>query len=1171
MLGGVPAPVSSGPRAFPRAFGDYELLGEIARGGMGVVYRARQVTLDRVVALKVILSSHLASPDFVERFRVEARSAAGLDHPNIVPIYEIGEHAGEPFFSMKLVEGETLAARNARVWRRGATAPGPAQIRSAIELVVALARAVHYAHQRGVLHRDIKPNNILLDPGDTPYLTDFGLAKLLDADSGVTRTSAVLGTPSYMSPEQARGETRRLTMATDVYGLGAVLYELLTGRPPFAGGTSVETIRMVLEEEPRPLTRFHPALDSDLETICLKCLEKSPAARYSSAGELADDLERWMRHEPIVARPASAAEKLRKWVRRRPGQALAGASAIMALLIVTVVSTVAAVRMNKARRSAEEANLRLEHHLRDMQWDRAKELASSGRTDEALAYLARLVRTSPDPAIPAARIASMLNLRSFPLPRGEPMRHAREISDMAFSPSGGLLATASFDNTVAVWSVKDQGLEAALSHPVPVTAVEFHPSGELLLAAAQDGEAFLWDIASREVRHRFQFNPIHNPHPKFSRDGRWIALRTGLRAITVFETDTGEIALGPIDMGSRVRFQTFLKDEDALLVGTSNGAIRLHELPSGRVLPPEINLSNSVAVVTLTPDGRKIISGELRRVAVWDRATGALEREIFTGASEVIKLSASPDGKRILSVSYLETPRIWEIDTGRPLSPPFTGAVNFVEGHFSPDGNQIVLASTEGAALVLDGHDGRPLLEPAHHSGAVVKALFSPDGTLIATATEDGVAQFWDVRMGELKRTRFPGLTGLREAALSPDGQFLFTSSEHVIQRRSAAAGGVDGPPMIHEAAVFMAQVSPDGKMLASVAYDRAGHRWDLETFQELQPPLAHQDHLTFLAFSPDSRILLTMSEDRAARLWDASSGTPLTGPLLHARVPLHGNFHPDGSRFLTTGFDGTVRVWTSPEGRLLFETQPHDARVWQARFSPDGRLIASASADRTVRLWDAGTGEPVGRPILHRRGVLAVRFRSDGAALVSATEDGTVRVWDARTGQPISRPMRHADMTWNVAFSSDGQRLLTGSYDGTARIWDAGTGYPISDPLPHSGNVIRALFSPDEQRVITTSSDGVLSFWDARVIQENVPSWFPDFVESLAGKRLNEKGELENAPVLAPPAYLFERETRPDAYQQWVRSFLIDRVESSEARSAAGGAGPEARSVPGSRTDPGR
>jgi serine/threonine protein kinase/tetratricopeptide (TPR) repeat protein len=308
--------------------GDYELLEEVGRGGQGVVFRARQKSLNRTVALKVISLGQWASQAHLKRFRREAEAAASLDHPSIVPIYEVGEREGSCYFSMKFVEGGQLD----EVVRRE-----PMSIRHAAELIAKVARTVHYAHEHGILHRDIKPGNILLDQKGEPHLTDFGLARLVETESTVTRTLEVLGTPSYMAPEQAIGNNADLTSATDVYGLGAVLYQLLTRHPPFAGGTTYETIRLLLDTEPRPPRLLNPKVDRDLSTICLKCLEKDPQRRYSSALALAEDLEHWLKHEPIRAKRSGFLTHVRKWVRRKPA---------IAALIASLVALAAAIGWN---------------------------------------------------------------------------------------------------------------------------------------------------------------------------------------------------------------------------------------------------------------------------------------------------------------------------------------------------------------------------------------------------------------------------------------------------------------------------------------------------------------------------------------------------------------------------------------------------------------------------------------------------------------------------------------------------------------------------------------------------------------------------------------------------------------------------------------------------------
>src|SRR2546430_2571698 len=299
--------------------GDYELLEEVGRGGQGVVFRARQKSLNRTVALKVISLGQWASKAHLKRFRLEAEAAARLEHPGIVPIHEVGERDGQCYFSMKFIEGGQLDE---------VVKQTPMSIRQAVELITKVARTVHYAHEHGILHRDIKPGNILLDQKGEPHLTDFGLARLVESESSVTHTLEVLGTPSYMAPEQAVGNNAAISSVTDVYGLGAVLYQLLTGQPPFAGGTTYETIKLLLDTEPRQPRLLNPRIDRDLSTICLKCLEKDPKRRYPSALGLAEDLERWLGHEPILARRTGIFARGKKWVQRNPTSALLAASLI---------------------------------------------------------------------------------------------------------------------------------------------------------------------------------------------------------------------------------------------------------------------------------------------------------------------------------------------------------------------------------------------------------------------------------------------------------------------------------------------------------------------------------------------------------------------------------------------------------------------------------------------------------------------------------------------------------------------------------------------------------------------------------------------------------------------------------------------------------------------------
>jgi serine/threonine protein kinase/Tfp pilus assembly protein PilF len=361
-----------------KQFGDYELRGELARGGMGVVYEARQVSLNRPVALKMILAGHLATPAQIQRFRHEAEAAARLDHPNIVPIFEIGEHEGQHFYSMRLIEGHNLAESPPKSQVPGASDADQYGAQRSALLILKIARAVHYAHQRGVLHRDLKPTNILIDGQGEPHVADFGLAKLLDSEPSTTNppatlTGQALGSPSYMAPEQARGQHKQITTGTDVYSLGAILYQLLSGRPPFQAPTPVETMRLVIEEEPVPPTLVArcdarkpdartPSCRNlkDLETISLKCLEKEPRKRYGSAQELADELERFLRDEPILARPSGRFEKAWRWCRRKPALATSLLLIFLLILALSIGSPIAAYRINRARLQAAQNAARSE-------------------------------------------------------------------------------------------------------------------------------------------------------------------------------------------------------------------------------------------------------------------------------------------------------------------------------------------------------------------------------------------------------------------------------------------------------------------------------------------------------------------------------------------------------------------------------------------------------------------------------------------------------------------------------------------------------------------------------------------------------------------------------------------------------------------------------------------
>lgn len=465
-----------------RSFGDYELLEEIARGGMGVVYRARQLSLGREVAVKMILAGELATAESVQRFRNEAATAARLDHPNIVPVYEIGELDMQHYFSMRLV----LGRRNIATWARALTGPSVERAKSMARMMAKVAHAVAFAHERGVLHRDLKPSNILVDDQGEPQVMDFGLAKLLhEQDSGLTLSAMMLGSPSYMAPEQADGRHGDVTTLTDVYGLGAVLYEMLAGRPPFLGKTPLDTAKKVVEQMPAAVV----GVPSDLATICLKCLAKEPAQRYARAHELAEDLESFSRGEPIRARPVTVPEAVWRWARRSPKTA-----ALFGAVLLASALGVAGIIWQWRR--AEMANAGLAASVAQLEWRRAVQLLDSGEYSVGMAQLARLLRTDLQNPRAASLAISVLEEGGFAFPAAPRLSHGQAsiIHEARLSPDESCLATAGSDGTARLWeAATSRPLGAPMRHEGAVRWVEFSPDGSQVATASDDGTARLWD------------------------------------------------------------------------------------------------------------------------------------------------------------------------------------------------------------------------------------------------------------------------------------------------------------------------------------------------------------------------------------------------------------------------------------------------------------------------------------------------------------------------------------------------------------------------------------------------------------------------------------------------------------------------------------------------------
>jgi WD40 repeat protein len=932
--------------------GDYQLLQEIARGGMGIVYRARQQKLDRIVAVKVLAAGDFATAGMQRRFRAEAEAAARLNHPGIVAIHDVGESDGLPWLSMDWVDGPNLA-------ELAREHPLPAL--EAAAYVRAVAEAVQHAHDHGVLHRDLKPSNVLLDPETGPRVTDFGIARRVGA-AELTRTGEMLGSPGYAAPEQALGG--RADARTDVYGLGALLYHLLTTRPPFQGPTLDSVLLQLRDAEPVPPRRLNPSIPRDLEIICLRCLHKDPTQRYPRSCDVAEDLDRFRNGEPIVARPLSKARLALRWCRQRPS--LAATLGLLCLVTIVAFFLVDRARREEAeaKRRAEGAsalleksNAKLADALDRAELDRAEDLFRTGDSGDALSLLVRILRRNPLQSVATARLASGLWYGAFALPLPPPFFAGGKTLRLHFLRDGRTLIACTTKG-VSTWdAASGRGILKFEDAGFDLDGSILSPDEQVVAAweQAPRHRLHLFDVATG--RHRMAPLEIEAPAQSlaFTHDGTAFVVSTGEHVVRVRDSRSGEIILDPIDAGHAVWDAVFSPD-GALLATTADKAVQLNDSKTAdrREMSPE--LAAEITLLRFSPDGNLLLAaasdGTMQLLSIRDlqfvglpmRHRGRIRAAAFTR-----------DGLRLVTSSNDHTARVWSVPSGEPITPVLRhrDAVSFAA--FSPDETAVVTCASDHAARLWNARTGEPLTQPLRHVEQPLAAAFTPDGETLYTSGSDGVVLRWAVAH----------------------------SSAHPVQQ--AITPSAELPTV---------RVTTDGKRKLTFNNGTAqGSLTDGES-GGLVGILSHADQITDADFSPDRLLVATASKANEARVWDANSGQPISPPLRHLRTVSAVAFNPNSQQLATGSWDGTARIWNAKTGIPNTRSLAHGDHVTDVAFSPEGSRIATACRDGSLRIWDSATGQPLTEPLRHDAPLKQLWFHPDGQS-ITVTSDKSQQTWE--------------------------------------------------------------------------------------------------------------------------------------------------------------------------------